>query len=146
MRYFKLKTPLVLIFLTRNLLRLICEVYFITSVKILFAVIKYSSSGFTIIQEYSIKNTNMFNYGTRGMILCIILLIILIFLTTIYNATSCDIRQPLNDNITTAKSRNKISQFASMVYFLNSFMYFFIGYDYYQCYMFSLMLLYSIMT
>ena len=132
--------------ITRNLLRLICEVYFIASAKILFAVIKYSSSQYTIVQEYSTSNANIFNYGPSGLISCVFLLLILIFLTTAYNATSCNIRQPLDNKLSIAKNRTTVNQLGSIVYFLNLFMYFFLGYDYYQIYIFATLILYSILT
>ena len=145
-KYFKWKTPHMIIPITRNLLRLICDVYFISSAKILFAVIKYSSSQYTIVQEYSTSNTSMFDYGTSGLISCVFLLLILIFLTTIYNATSCDIRQPLDNKLSIAKSRTIVNQLRSIVYFLNLFMYFFLGYSYYQIYIFAILILYGILT
>ena len=130
----------------KNLLIILCEVYFIVYVKILFAVIKYSSQGYQTVQEYPISNLNEFSFGIGMMNLCVILLVILLILTTIYNATSCDIRQSLNDKITTAKSRTIGSEYKSIVSLCISFMYFFIGHDYYQTYLFSLIILYSMMT
>ena len=146
LKYMKLKVPSVIIFLTKNLLMILCEVYFIAYVKILFAVIKYSSQGYQTVYEYPISNLSAFNLGIGVLNLCVILLAILLVLTTVYNATSCDIRQPLNDKITTAKSRTIGSEFKSIVSLCISFMYFFIGHDYYQTYLLSLIILYSMMT
>ena len=136
-----------LIFITKYLYILLCEVYFIASAKILFAAIKYSSSGYNNIEEYSTNNLTIFNLGIGSeATLCMILLFLLIILTTIYNAASCDIRLPLNDSVTIAKSRGTISQISSGIYFCNAFMYFFIGYNYYQIYLFVLIILYSIIA
>ena len=114
--------------------------------KILFAVIKYSSQGYQTVQEYPISNLNEFSFGIGMMNLCVILLVILLILTTIYNATSCDIRQPLNQDITLAKSSARINQIASNIYLCILLMYFYIGYDHYQTYIFIIIILYGIIT
>ena len=147
MKYLEWNIPSIVIFISKHLHIVLCEIYFIASVKILIAVIKYSSLEYQIIEEYPTNNLKVFNLGIGGeMIACIILLLLLIILTVIYNAASCDIRQPLNNSITTAKSRAIISQISSNFYCINALMYFFIGYNYYQVYLISLIILYSIIT
>ena len=145
-RYMKWKIPSIIIFLTRNLLRFLCEIYFISTIRILLAIIKYSSPTYNTVVEYSTDNSVIFNFGVGGMVSSIFLLTIVIIFTTFYNATSSDVRQPLNDKITIAKSRTTISQLTSCIYFITTLMYFFIGYDYYQLYLFALIVLYGIIA
>ena len=142
----KWKIPSIIIFLTRNLLRFLCEIYFISTIRILLAIIKYSSPTYNTVVEYSTDNSVIFNFGVGGMVSSIFLLTIVIIFTTFYNATSSDVRQPLNDKITIAKSRTTISQLTSCIYFITTLMYFFIGYDYYQLYLFALIVLYGIIA
>ena len=74
-RYMKWKIPSIIIFLTRNLLRFLCDFYFIATVKILLAVIKYSSQGYNTVVEYPTGTSIVFNFGVAGMTVSIFLLI-----------------------------------------------------------------------
>ena len=107
---------------------------------------KYSWTQHTSVIEYNSINPNTFNFGIAGAFVGILLLIILIILTSIYNAGSCETRHYYDDKITQSKSSVVINQIATIVYLSSSFMYFFIGYNYYQPYLFAEFILYSIIV
>ena len=143
LKYFQRGISSVVIYILKILFVSISEVYFISFINILLAIFKYSLSYYSITQEYSSSIQTSFNWGTAGISTSIVSLFILMFLTTIYNTGSCDIRQPLENNITTAKSSVKINQILTIVYFINSFLYFFIGYNNYEAYLLILLAFYS---
>ena len=132
-----------IIYIARVLFVYISEIYFIATINILFTIFKYSLSYYSIIQEYSLNTQNLFIFGTAGIWIGVILLLIIMFLTAICNAGSCEIRQPLNNKTTTAKSNVKINQILTTTYCINSFLYFFIGYYHYGAYLLVLLVLYG---
>ena len=143
LKYFRKKISPILIYIERTLFMILCEGFFIAIINTLLAIIKYSLIQYSTVQEYSSVNQNMYNFGAGGVVGSVVLLIVVMLLTSIYNAGTCEIRQSLDNGVTTAKSSVLINQFASLILFANSFMYFFIGYDYYEAYLIILFVLYG---
>ena len=141
--YFKYKISAIVINTIRIIITLICEVFFITCNNILLAITKYSLLKYAIVEEYSLNNQTVFDIGIAGGCAGIILLILINLLAIVFNAGSCEIRQTFDDTITEAKSSVRINQISTIVYFINSFMYFTVGYNYYQPYLLILLLLYG---
>ena len=141
--YFKRKISAIYIYAIRLFLALISEVFFITYINILFAIIKYSFLQYTIVEEYSLSNQTVFDIGIAGGCAGIILLILINILAFVFNAGSWEIKQTADGIISTAKSNPRINQISTIVHFINSFMFFTIGYNYYRPYLLILLLLYG---
>ena len=146
LKYFQYKIPSIFVKLIRVLLIFLCDMFFIATVNILLAVAKYSLSQQAIAQEYPSTNTSVFNLGIIPGIGAIILLVILYILTSIYNAGSCEIRQPLDERVSTAKSSVRIDQLSTLIHLSNSLLYFVLGYNYYEPYLLILLVLYGYLT
>ena len=118
------KIPLILLKVQKFCLEFLYNIYYIPSCISLITLIKYSSRNYQYLQEYTgtIPGSDL-NFGTAGVILGNLLIILHIFLMIVYESCSFDISYSLQNNFY-ARSQNILG------IFLKFFLLF-------QCYLFT---------
>ena len=91
--------PSVLQFLQKFCIELVCNLYFIPCSSSLLTLVKYSSSNYPYLAEYSTSiSGNVLNYGIPGVVLGAVVLALLVALSFVYESCSYDMSYSLENN------------------------------------------------
>ena len=86
-------------FLLKCCLEIVCNIYYIPSVIALMTLVKYSGHDYPYLEEYPGNiSANVLNYGTAGVAVGSVALVLLVALTLIYESCSYDMTYSLENN------------------------------------------------
>ena len=96
---FTKEIPSLLRFLMRYCIEIVCSIYYIPSVVALMTLVKYSSHDYPYLEEYpgNIPG-NVLNYGSPGVVVGSVALVLLVVMTLIYESCSYDMTYSLENN------------------------------------------------
>lgn len=141
------KIPTKIFPLLRFLLILNCDVFFIPSVLVLQLAFKYSSVGLSQITEYSTKISNEeMDFGQSARASFILILILFLFFTAIYETSCYEMRQNTEDLIHDNKIYCIIDFIKKTVDFLTTCLFLYFGRKNYEIYLVILLLCHSLTT
>ena len=98
-QYYEKGFPNILLLIMKLCFEFLYNLYFIPSCISLITLVKYSSSSYEYLQEYTnVVPGSMLNYGTSGQIIGIVLIFIHLSLMIVYESCSYDMRHSLTNN------------------------------------------------
>ncbi|OMJ94333.1 hypothetical protein SteCoe_2534 [Stentor coeruleus] len=141
------KIPSILFKILRGCLKFTCELYFIPTSIILILLFKYSTVKIDEIQEYAnLPNSEIMNFGVLGQAFSILILLIHIVLSILYEGCAFEIRHSLKEKNLSAKSSPSIEILIKIIYFINCIFFTNIQLSNYMTYMVILSMTYAYCT
>lgn len=147
LRFLKRKPPTVVMALARFIWTVTSEIIFIPAIICFMIVFKYSSGDYVYVQEYTgkIKAENV-NLGDTGRVLSVVLCLLIIIYTLVYEACAFDVKVENNTSLNESRLHGKVNISVRIISLSNCVLYVYFQKDNYELYLILLIIIHSLLS